>query len=97
MLGLRFLEQGTLVTLDLIDVRESRQAMPMVGSTHRSVGLTLSQDLPRSEELGRWRFLMGLSMDDTSSGDPDDLRQIATTERLETTDARLSAGLSLEF
>ena len=97
MVGLRFLEQGTLVTLDLIDVQESRQAMPMADSSHRSVGLTLSQDLPRREELGRWRFLMGLSMDDTSSGDPDDLRQIATTERLETTDARLSAGLSLEF
>jgi len=97
MIGLRFLQQGTLLTLDLTDVEESRRAMPLTGSTHRSVGLTLSQDLPRREDLGRWRFLMGLSRDESTAGDPEDLRQIASADRLDTTDTRLSAGLSLEF
>ncbi len=96
-LGLRFIPQGTLVTLDLRDLRESRHANVDADSTQRQVELTLIQDLLQRDDLGRWRFLMSLSMAEWSSGDPGDLRQIASADRLEATDGRLSAGLSLEF
>jgi hypothetical protein len=96
-LGLRFVPQGTLVTLDLREVRESRKAMPDVDSAQRQVELTLVQDLLQRGDLGHWRFLMSLSMADWTSGDPGDLRQIASADRLDATDSRLSAGLSLEF
>ena len=96
-LGLRFIPQGTLVTLDLREVRESRNAMPESDSSQRQVELTLVQDVLQRDDLGRWRFLMSLSMAEWTAGDPADLRQIASAERFDATDGRLSAGLSLEF
>jgi len=96
-LGLRFVPQGTLVTLDLREVRESRKAMPDADSAQRQFEVTLVQDLLQRDDLGHWRFLMRLSMADWTSGDPGDLRQIASADRLDATDGRLSAGLSLEF
>ncbi|NIM01594.1 MAG: hypothetical protein GTN89_12265 [Acidobacteria bacterium] len=96
-LGLRFVPQGTLVLLDLRDIRESRRDAPDGDSAQRQVELTWIQDLLQRDDLGRWRFLMSLSMAEWSSGDPGDLRQIATADRLDATDGRLSAGLSLEF
>jgi len=95
--GLRFVPQGTVVTLELREIEESRRANPESESGQRLVELTLSQDLIQREDLGRWRFLMGLSMAELTAGDPEDLRQIFSADRLDTTDGRLSAGLSLEF
>ncbi len=85
------------MTLDLREVRELRKAMPDAISAQRQVALTLVQDVLQRDDLGRWRFLMSLSMAEWTSGDPSDLRQIASADRLEATDGRLSAGLSLEF
>jgi hypothetical protein len=96
-LGMRFVPQGTLVTLDLREVRESRAALPDADSGQRQIELTLVQDVLQRDDLGRWRFLMSLSMAEWTSGDPGDLRQIASADRLDSTDGRLSAGLSLEF
>jgi hypothetical protein len=98
-LGLRFVPQGTLVTLELREISESRKSNPdsEVNSAQRLVEFTLSQDLMQREDLGRWRFLMGLSLAELTAGDTEDLRQIVSAERLDTTDGRLSAGLSLEF
>ncbi|TDI50248.1 MAG: carboxypeptidase regulatory-like domain-containing protein [Acidobacteria bacterium] len=96
-LGLRFIPQGTLVTLELRGVQESRKAMPASDSAQRHVELTLVQDVLQRDDLGRWRFLVSLSVAEWTAGDPDDLRQIASADRLDATDSRLSAGLSLEF
>jgi len=96
-LGLLFVPQGTLVTLELRAIEESRRAMPESDSEQRQVELTLVQDVLQRDDLGRWRFLMSLSVAEWIAGDPDDLRQIASTDRLKATDSRLSAGLSLEF
>ncbi len=96
-LGLRFVPQGTSVTLDLRELKESRTAMPEADSSQRQLELTVVQDVLQREDLGRWRFLMSLSMAEWTSGDPGDLRQIASADRLDATDGRLSAGLSLEF
>ena len=96
-IGLRFVPQGTLVTLELRQVQESRNAVQQADSAHRFVEFTLSQDLMRRDDLGHWRFLMGLRMAELTSGDPEDLRQIASPAALESTDGRLTAGLSVEF
>ena len=94
--GLRFVPQGTLLTLDMRAIQES-QAIPDADSAQRQVELTLVQDVLQRDDLGRWRFLMSFSMAEWTSGDPGDLRQIASADRLDATDGRLSAGLSLEF
>ncbi len=96
-LGLRFIPQGTLLTLDLREVRESRRAMSDADSGQRQVELTLVQDVLQRDDLGRWRFLMSLSLAEWTSGDPSDMRQIASADRLDAIDGRLSAGLSVEF
>ena len=96
-LGLFFVPQGTRLTLELRGVQESRNAVPELDSAQRQVELTLVQDVLQRDDLGRWRFLMSLSVAEWTSGDPDDLRQIASADRLRATDSRLSAGLSLEF
>ena len=85
------------MTLELRQVQESRNGGQQADSAHRFVEFTLSQDLMRRDDLGHWRFLMGLRMAELTSGDPQDLRQIVSTAPLESTDGRLTAGLSVEF
>jgi hypothetical protein len=96
--GLTLVPYGTSLSIALQQMKESVDVLDHDrGATHRSIEFALAQRVMQRDDLGQWRFLLALSLARLASDDAGQLRQVVSTEPLQSTDGRLTAGLSLEF
>jgi len=96
--GLTLAPYGTSFSIALQQMKERADGMDYEhGATHRSIEFALAQRVMQRDDLGHWRFLFALSLARLAADDAGQLRQVVSSEPLQSTDGRLTAGLSLEF